>query len=131
MTSDKRAFTGAWKKSGTERSCNTIHLTATRAYIGGGDKIFVCDTVTMQEITEIAPRGGSACDISLSRDEKSLFVAHGDGTASVVDLDTEKEVILRGHTDAVTCIIQGEGTDVLTCSMDETIRRWNSLTGSV
>jgi WD40 repeat protein len=38
-------------------------------------------------------------------------------------------VILRGHTDRVSCIVQGEGTDVLTCSEDNTIRRWNSSTG--
>ena len=126
--SDKR-FTEVLKNK-FEISCMAFHLIATRAYVGSGNKIVVYDTVTRQEIGEIAPRGGYIRDISLSRDGKSLFVACHDGTARVINLFTGKEVILHGHTNNVSCIIQGEGTDVLTCSWDKTIRRWNSSTGA-
>ena len=126
-TSDEREFAEAWKTK--TRFVHAILLTATRAYVGDHDKIIVYDTATRQEIVEIALGGGHICHISQSRDGKSLFVGYEDGTAWIINLDTGKEVILRGHTDVVRCIIQGEGTDVLTCSWDKTIRRWNSLMG--
>jgi WD40 repeat protein len=127
--SNQRGFAEVWKKT-TRNPVRAILLTAKVVYVGDHDKIIVYDTVTMQEIREIAPSGGYIWDISQSRDEKSLFVAGRDGTVWIIDPDTgEEEAILRGHTDAVRCIIQGEGTDVLTCSYDNTIRRWNSLTG--
>jgi WD40 repeat protein len=83
---------------------------------------------TRQQIKEIATGGGRVRDISQSRDGNYLFVACG-CRATIINLDTGKEVILRGHTDAISCIIQGEGTDVLTCSRDNDVHRWNSLTG--
>jgi WD40 repeat protein len=126
-TSDERVFTEAWKTK--TRFFHAILLTATRAYVGDHDKIIVYDTATRQEIGKIAPGGGYICYILQSRDGKSLFVACSDGTARIINLDTGKEAILRGHTDAIRCIIQDKGTDVLTCSRDKTVRRWNSLTG--
>jgi WD40 repeat protein len=129
-TSDKRVFTEVWKKE-TRDMASGIVLTNAVVYVGDECDITVYDTVTRQEIGEIAPGGGYNWDISQSRDGKSLFVACDDGTARIVNLGTGKDVILRGHTGDVDCIIQGEGTDVLTCSWDKTIRRWNSLTGGV
>jgi len=128
LPSDQRVFTLEWKKKTIDYAWATL-LTATRAYTGHRDRIIVYDTVTKQEIKEIAPRGGKIWDISQSRDEKSLLVACEDETARVINLFTGNEVILRGHTNRVICIIQGEDTDVLSCSEDKTIRRWNSLTG--
>jgi WD40 repeat protein len=128
--SDKRVFTEVWKKE-TRDMASGILLTDAAVYIGDERDIIVYDTVKRQEIGETARRGGYNWDISQSRDGKNLFVACADGTARIIDLDTGKDVILRGHTGDVDCIIQGEGTDVLTCSWDKTIRRWNSLTGGV
>jgi WD40 repeat protein len=126
--SDKRVFTEVYKKE-TDRMACAILLTATRAYFGDKRKIIVYDTVTRKEVNEIALREGNIYDISQSMDEKMLFIACGDATARIINLSTGKEVVLRGHIGVISCIIQGEGTDVLTCSWDETIRRWNSLTG--
>jgi WD40 repeat protein len=103
-------------------------MTATSVYVGSKDAVTVYDTMTRRK-KESIPASGYINDISISRDDKSLFVAYHDGTASIVNIDTRKEVILDGHESSVRCIIQGEGTDVLTCSDDKTIRRWNSLTG--
>ena len=111
----------------TDRSYCFV-MTATSVYVGSKDAVTVYDTMTRRK-KESIPASGYINDISLSRDGKSLFVAYYDGTASIVNIDTRKEVILDGHESSVRCIIQGEGTDVLTCSDDETIRRWNSLTG--
>ena len=127
-TSDEREFTEVWKRE-ADMPTLAIHLTATKVYFGDDDKIIGYDTMMGQEVKEIAHGGGTSCDISLSRDGKSLFVASDDGTAGIVNLPTGVCVILRGHTAGVACIIQGEGTDVLTCSWDKTIRRWNSSTG--
>jgi WD40 repeat protein len=127
-TSDKRVFAEAWKKRAGSFVLGVL-LTTKKIYIGSYDKVIVYDTVTGQMIADIVIGWGNICDISLSRDGKSLFVACEDGTARIINLDTGEEVILRGHTYVVSCIIQGEGTDVLTCSWDNTIRRWNSLTG--
>ena len=106
-----------------------IHLTATRAYVGDDDKIIVYNTVTRRLIREIVIGAGRIYDISQSRDGKCLMVACKDSTARIINLATGKGVILRGHTAAVNCIIQGEGADVLTGSLDGTVRRWNSSTG--
>ena len=126
--SDNREFVEVLKKK-TGNPERAIFLPANKAYIGVNDKIIAYDTVTMQEIREIAPNGGYIWDISQSRDGKSLFVACADGTARIINLFTGEEVILRGNTRFFTCIIQGEGIDVLTGSSDMTFRRWNSLTG--
>lgn len=126
--SDNRVFTEVWKRESTD-PVRGILLTPTKAYVGDGNKIIVYDTETKREIGEIVPKRGTVSDISQSRDEQSLFVSCADGTASIINIATGEEVILRGHTGYVNCIIQGEGTDVLTCSYDYTIRRWASSTG--
>jgi WD40 repeat protein len=126
-TSIERKFEAVWDEGCSVR---TVLLTKTRAYITGRGKIIVYCIETKQAIREIAISGDRAIGcISQSMDEKSLFVACCDGTARAIDLFIGKEVIMRGHTDIVICIIQGEGADALTCSWDSTIRRWNSATG--
>jgi WD40 repeat protein len=124
--SDQRVFAAVWKKS-IEDALHAILLTAKRVYFSDHNKIIVYDIATGQKIKEIAAGGGYSSQISQSRDGKSLFVACHD-TVRIIDLATEKEVVLRGHTRAIRCIIQGKSTDVLTCSEDGTARRWNSLT---
>lgn len=124
-----REFAAVWgDENGPHRA---VLLTKTRAYIGrDSGKIAVYDLATKRVIREIAPTGGSAINhISQSMDETSLFIACESGTAMIIDMDTGNEMILRGHTGAVRCVIQGNGSDVLTCSVDNTIRRWNSATG--
>lgn len=128
-TSDERVFTEEWRARTRYSEQPGIHITTEKMYVGDGDKIIVYDILTRQQIKEIATRGGHIRDISQSIDGKCLFIAVSNGTASIVDLDTGEEVILCGHTRFVNCVIQGEGTDVLTGSTDNTIRRWNSLTG--
>ena len=125
--SDQCVFDIVWKKS-IENDPDAILITAKRVYFSDHNKIIVYDIATRQKIKEIATGGGHIRYISQSRDEKSLFVACRDSTVRIVDLVTGKEVILRGHTGDVRCIIQGKSTDVLTCSEDGTTRRWNSLT---
>jgi WD40 repeat protein len=67
--------------------------------------------------------------IQLAEDGRSLFVSCSDWTGRIVDLQTKKVVTLCGHNDTVRSIIGCDDTDVLTCSGDETIRRWNRSTG--
>lgn len=107
-----------------------IALTAARAYVAYLYKIVVYDTATMQMIKEIAVRGTHIWNISLSRDEKSLFVTCEDLSVRIINPETGKRVNLCGHDDRIRCVIQGEGDDVLTCSNDNTVRRWNSSTGA-
>ena len=110
----------------TDRSYCFV-MTATSVYVGSKDAVTVYDTMSRRKKESIPVRGYTN-DVSLSRDGKCLFVACDGGTAMIINLTTGEEVILRGHTNVVTCIIQGDGTDVLTCSWDNTIRRWNSST---
>ena len=42
-----------------------------------------------------------------------------------MNLKTKQSVSLTGHRAFVRCIIRYKDTDVLTCSDDMTIRRWN------
>ena len=55
--SDKM-FTEVLKKE-LRSSVPAIHLTATKVYVGDGDKIVVYNTVTRKEVKNIAPRGAS------------------------------------------------------------------------
>jgi WD40 repeat protein len=126
-TPGERTFTELWKK---ESCMVNLVLTATMVYTVDNETVVVHDTVTMRKITEIAPGNVYIHVISLSRDGERLFVACSDGTVKIINLFTGNKVILRGHVSPVDCIIQGEGTDVLTCSWDSTIRRWNMLTGA-
>jgi len=124
----ERVFTEAWPGFAGVASCSAL-ITPDRVYTGFKDKVVVYDMATGQRIKDIVVGGNYICDVSQSRDENGLFVACSDGTARIIDIFTGKEVILHGHAGDVRCIIQGEGTDVLTCSWDNTIRRWNSSTG--
>jgi len=124
----ERVFTEAWPGFAGVASYSAL-ITPDRVYTGFKDKVVVYDMATGQRIKDIVVGGNYICDVSQSRDENGLFVACSDGTARIIDIFTGKEVILHGHAGDVRCIIQGEGTDVLTCSWDNTIRRWNSSTG--
>ena len=124
----ERVFAEAWPGLAGVAAYSAL-IAPDRFFTGLTNKVVVHDMATGQCIKEIAVGGHYICDISQSRDENSLFVACADGTARIIDLFAGEEVILRGHTGVVFCIIQGEGTDVLTGSYDNTIRRWNSLTG--
>lgn len=69
------------------------------------------------------------CWISVCKSGRVLLVGCDDNTGRVIDLQTKKSRILAGHTDVVRCMIECIGTDVLSCSFDKTIRRWNLFTG--
>jgi hypothetical protein len=58
-----------------------------------------------------------------------LLVGCVDKTGRVVDMKTKKMISLTGHTGFVRCVIGCDDADVLTCSSDGTIRRWNRSTG--
>jgi WD40 repeat protein len=126
-SSDSRAFAEVLRTRNKYSGGATL-LTTKKVYVGDFNKIIVYDTTTGRILTEIASGGGIIVDISQSKDEKRLFVSCCVQEAMIIDIETGKMVILRGDR-GVICIIQGEGTDVLTCSCDKTIRRWNSLTG--
>jgi WD40 repeat protein len=75
--------------------------------------------------------GGDDDDDDDDDDDKkgTLFAACSDCTGQVIDLQTKEVVTLYGHDGEVRCILPCEDTDVLTCSVDKTIRRWNRVTG--
>jgi WD40 repeat protein len=127
-TSDRRIFTEIPNVMQV-REAGAILMATKLTYVTEYDRINVYDMATRQQINEIATGGGRVRHISQSRDGKCLFVACDDGTVKIINLSAGNEVILHGHTGVVRCVIQGEGIDVLACSYDGTIRRWNSLTG--
>jgi WD40 repeat protein len=71
----------------------------------------------------------SVWHIVVSDDGGTLFVACEGRTGRIMDMTTKKVVTLKGHTESVRRIVPCEDTDVLTCSHDRTIRRWNRSTG--
>jgi WD40 repeat protein len=126
-SSDSRAFAEVLKTRKKYSEKATL-LTTKKVYVGDYAKIIVYDTTTGRIITEIASGGGIITNISQSKDEKRLFISCCVQDSMIIDMDTWKTVILRGDHDVIY-IVESEGIDVLTCSMDKTIRRWNSLTG--
>lgn len=69
------------------------------------------------------------CDVKVSRDGRFLILACFDNTGRVVEMTTKMMIVLKGHTDSVRCIVDGDGTDVFTSSMDRTIKKWKRSTG--
>lgn len=92
--------------------------------------VVILDITRRREVRRIE-MGSYIHDISVSDDGRLLFVACYDFTGRVVSVQPSDTppVILTGHTDHIHCIIPCEDTDVLTCSDDKTIRRWNHATG--
>ena len=123
----QREFVDVWKSNG--ELITGIFLTVTAMLVWNHRRVVIYNTSTRKAIKEIDIGVNCIWDVSQSRDGKSLFVACEGRIAMIINLDTGEVVILNGHTHDVCCIIQGEGTDVLTCSLDKTIRRWNSSTG--
>ena len=70
-------------------------------------------------------------DLQTTKCGRFILAACFDDTGKIVDLQTKNCVILKGHTDDVNCIAECGDTDVLTCSDDKTIRRWNRFTGEL
>lgn len=68
--------------------------------------------------------------ISLSLNEEMMMTVSYDKTAKLIDI-ASRSVIMTfiGHKSSVQCCLFGDGTDVFTCSLDDTIMRWNRLTG--
>jgi WD40 repeat protein len=65
--------------------------------------------------------------IALSRDKASLLVGCDDGTARVLDIITGQiRHLCRGHSMRIECIIAGSGDEIITCSLDKSIKRWTS-----
>jgi WD40 repeat protein len=95
-------------------------------YADGGN-VAVLDTRTMKLIDTIEI-GSGINSLTVSDDGRTLLVACWDNTGRVVDCQTKKSVIIKGHTGRVNCIIECGSRDVLTCSHDKTICRWNRWT---
>jgi WD40 repeat protein len=107
-----------------------IAFSGTRVVYIDGHIVVVLDTTTMKVI-EAIEIGLIMYNLTVCEDGRTLLLVCEDDTGRVVDLQTKKSVILKGHTLLVLGIIECGDTDVLTCSWDETIRRWNRLTGEL
>jgi uncharacterized protein YjiK len=66
--------------------------------------------------------------IALSSDKSSLIVCcFNEYDAKVMDIISGQiRHVCRGHTRPISCIISGSGNEIITCSYDTSIKRWNS-----
>ena len=97
-------------------------------YLASGHVIAAIDYKTKEKIF-IIDLPAFIFELTVTQCGGFLLVGCGDNIGRVVDTKTKKMIALNGHTNTVRCIIECEDTDVLTCSDDTTIRRWNRLTG--
>jgi WD40 repeat protein len=107
-----------------------IAFSGTRVLYNNGMNVTVLD-ITTKKMIDTMEIGSTMSDLKVCEDGRTLLVACWDNTGRVVDLQTKKSVILKSHTRYVTCIIECGDRDVLTCSEDKTICRWNRLTGEL
>ena len=115
-------------KKGTRRKICAICFDGRRVIYGDDTTAVVMETTTRMEVDRIEI-GSFINHMTVTDGGGFLLVGCDDSTGRVVDMKTKKMITLNGHTDFVYCIIECEDTDVLTCSLDKTIRRWNRLTG--
>jgi basic membrane protein A len=75
---------------------------------------------------------GSVFSVAFSADGSKLAAGIEDGTTSIWNLSTEKEMIaLRGHHDAVTAVaFDPNGNHIITASLDGTARIWDANSGT-
>jgi WD40 repeat protein len=116
------------EKKGTSASINAICFNGRRVIYGDDETAVVMDTTTKMEVDRIEI-GSYIWHMTVSHCGGVLFVGCEDNTGRVADIKTKKIITLKDHTDVVRGIIECEEADVLTCSDDKTIRRWNRLTG--
>jgi WD40 repeat protein len=96
------------------------------SYVANDQSIDIIDHAT-KTIVGNFPVCSSVWRIALSRDKASLLVGCGDSSAKVMDIITGHiRHVCRGHTRAVSCIIAGSGDEIITCSWDNSIKRWSS-----
>jgi WD40 repeat protein len=107
---------------------SAVLFAGSKIYWGNGGKVMMMNVINLKDVGEIDLGGGDIWYLSISRDGKKLYVGEG-WNGRIYELATKKVVILRGHTYVVRCIIPGDGTDVITCSNDHTIRIWDGLSG--
>jgi hypothetical protein len=90
------------------------------------NNILKVDNETKKNIAKIRV-GCNVNHMSLSNDKSFLLIACRKNQAKIADLTTNKVVkVLKGHTESVTFIIPGNGTDIITSSLDKTVKIWNS-----
>lgn len=70
--------------------------------------------------------------VTLSGDGQLALVACSDRTATLWDIATGGQICtLEGHKDAITgAAFDGSGYHVATCSRDNTVRYWSTITGA-
>jgi hypothetical protein len=105
-----------------------IAFDATRVFYSDYYDVVVLDTSTLQTINTIEI-GSAMNDVTVCENGRTLLVACEDQTARVVDLRTKNSLILKDQPGHISCIVECGDRDVLTCSMDGSICRWNRLTG--
>jgi WD40 repeat protein len=97
-----------------------------RTYLADGYLVEVFDNATQNRIQKFWGGGGIRC-MTLSRDKASLLVGDVDGVVRVFDINTGEFLReLRGHGLRVVQIILGAGDEIITCSVDKTIKKWSS-----
>jgi WD40 repeat protein len=96
------------------------------SYHSNGDQICIVEHAT-KTIMGNFPLDSVVRCIALSRDKASLLVGCDYGNAIVMDIITGQiRHVCKGHTDAVSCIIAGSGSEIITCSWDKSIKKWTS-----
>ena len=105
-----------------------ISITNSIYYVAMQKVVSMVDYQTKQIIDSVDLKS-PILDLKVTQCGGFLLAGCGDRTGRVVDLKTKTMITLKGHAHYVNCIIECEDTDILTCSWDKTIRRWNRLTG--
>jgi WD40 repeat protein len=96
------------------------------SYVGNDKSIDIIDHATKTTVKNF-PVGSFVRCIALSRDKASLLVGCHNGDVRVLDITTGQiRHVCKGHTRAVSCIIAGSGDEIITCSWDNSIKRWSS-----
>jgi WD40 repeat protein len=115
------------KRKDARSEVHGIHFTDSKMFYNDDKAVVVLDYEW--RVVEVIEVGTSIQCIRVSDDEGTLFLVCDDLTGRAINLKTKKAVTFRGHTAPVRDIIPCERNDVLTCSRDGTIRRWNMSTG--